>query len=308
MAKSMAEFLSPEYELFNLYHLDLSDMKPVTIAVIDNGINLNIPYFQKMFNDGLLSIYNLTNEKDINGDHGTHMSTSASLIIDNNRNRLHGLINLIVIKVMNKMGYGDSKAAIEAIDIAVGNDADIINFSFGTEERDEAFEAKCIDVANQGILINAAGGNDEGFSVDFPGSTNGVNAVGSFGLMGTNEGVFEFYHSKFSDQGAELNTSCVGEFITGFWDNGALVSISGTSSAAAISTRNAAILHGKGYDVHYANWVANAYEIGDPHKFGAGVIYPRTFANILSPEIFKPTVDLSKNQGCNFLSFLNKSK
>ncbi len=68
---------------------------------------------------------------------------------------------IMPLKVLNDKGEGDTKNVIRAIDYAINNGADIINFSFVGEGKSLSLEAAIRRAYEKGILIFAAAGNEQ---------------------------------------------------------------------------------------------------------------------------------------------------
>ncbi|NQT49651.1 S8 family serine peptidase [Candidatus Kuenenbacteria bacterium] len=163
----------------------------VVVAVLDTGIDLNHPDIKG-------NIWKNTNEvvgdrvdndnngyiDDVNGwnfvdsyyspnptltggynadavNHGTFVAGIISAIHDNGQG-IKGITNNVKIMpllVLDATGYGNSTNVSEAVDYAVANGADIINFSFGGYEYSEKLRGSIVNAYNNGVLIVAAAGN-----------------------------------------------------------------------------------------------------------------------------------------------------
>ena len=68
---------------------------------------------------------------------------------------------IMPLKVLDDKGEGDTNAVIKAIDYAIANDADIINFSFVGFGNSHALERAIRRAYNAGIIMVAAAGNEQ---------------------------------------------------------------------------------------------------------------------------------------------------
>lgn len=121
----------------------------VKVAVIDTGLNLKYTY-------PLCGIKDFTNTsfEDTHG-HGTNIS---------------GIIHKeakgadycqVVLKFFDKKSkVGNQYAVVKALEHAISQKVDIINFSLGGEEPNPAEKELIIKALNKGIIIVAAAGND----------------------------------------------------------------------------------------------------------------------------------------------------
>jgi subtilisin family serine protease len=161
--------------------------KPVTVAVIDTGINYNHPHLkQNLYFKGEKAAvkhfgvdfsktkYTLT-PHDEHG-HGTHVAGIIKTIFPQ--------VRILALKYYNPKASGQENlnATIKALKYAVDRNVDIINYSGGGPEA-SAEEKKVLEEAEKkGILVIAAAGN-ESSNIDvttnayFPASYNLSNIV-----------------------------------------------------------------------------------------------------------------------------------
>lgn len=170
--------------------------KNITVVVMDTGIAPHADFGNRIlmfqdFYDGRVGIY------DDNG-HGTHVS---GIIAGDGRTarRMMGGVdysgmapeaNLIMLKVLDSKGNGNTPKVLQAIDWIIKNknvyNIRLLNISVGmlpsagTKEQQELLEA-VDDVWNRGIMVVAAAGNNgpKGNTVTIPGISRKILTVGS---------------------------------------------------------------------------------------------------------------------------------
>ncbi|MBK1876989.1 S8 family serine peptidase [Pelagicoccus mobilis] len=174
----------------------------VTIAIIDSGIrsthedlkdNLWVNPNEKSngsdddrngIADDLYGFNAIKGNGDVSDDngHGTHVSGIAAAS-GNNSKGITGVTwnaQIMALKFLDASGYGTNSNAIEAINYAIAQKADIINNSWGGSEQSQAVFETLKRASNQGILIVTAAGNN-GANLDetptYPASFNIANQV-----------------------------------------------------------------------------------------------------------------------------------
>ena len=96
--------------------------------------------------------------------HGTIVAGIAAAY-GNNGTGISGVVwqtQIMPLKVLDDSGSGDTSKVIRAIDYAIANGADIINFSFVGFSKSALLEMAIRRAYNAELLIVAAAGNDEG--------------------------------------------------------------------------------------------------------------------------------------------------
>ncbi|MEM3505014.1 MAG: S8 family serine peptidase [Archaeoglobaceae archaeon] len=169
-------------EVWNLGY----DGSGVKIAILDTGINSSHGDFY--FEDGTLKIIysiDLTDDgtpEDLNG-HGTHVASIAAGT--GNETGLKGVAPgayLMNVKVLNRYGEGYESWIIQGIEYAVGNGADIISMSLGSESTsgEDPLSLACDAAVEKGVIVVAAAGNDgDYYKISSPGSAKKVITVGA---------------------------------------------------------------------------------------------------------------------------------
>lgn len=169
----------------------------VTIAIIDSGVDINHPDIKNnvWVNRDEIPDDNIDNDNngyidDINGwdflddvpdptpkldypledldknrgglNHGTVI---AGIIAaeGNNEEGIAGVSwdsNIMSLRMLDSLGYGDLEDLIETIKYAIDKKVDVINFSFVGYQHSELLDEVLLDAYNKGIVIVAAAGNE----------------------------------------------------------------------------------------------------------------------------------------------------
>jgi large repetitive protein len=151
--------------------------------------------------------------------HGTVIAGIIAAVGDNNEG-LTGVVwdaQIMAVRMLDKVGSGNSVDAREAIEYAVENGADVINLSFSGTTNDPALKAAVQEAYNNGVVIVAALGND-GVSVNdnpvYPACyRNGANDW-VIGVAASNK---YDKHSLFSNYGNCADLSAPGEEMYGLF-------------------------------------------------------------------------------------------
>lgn len=86
-------------------------------------------------------------------------------------------IEIVDIKVLNEQGKGEPRNIVQALELSIEEQVDIINISFGLES-DNKLLKKVIDrVLSEGIIIVAAAGNTHGLGTNYPAAYEGVISI-----------------------------------------------------------------------------------------------------------------------------------
>ena len=122
---------------------------------------------------------------DLNG-HGTHVASTIAESIDNGVG-VTGLAfgaQIMPVRVLDHLGYGDTARIARGIRFAASRRADIINLSFEFRESIRAREIPDILAAlryarRKGALVVGASGNDQSTSIAYPARADDVVSVGA---------------------------------------------------------------------------------------------------------------------------------
>lgn len=180
---------TPQIGATNAWELGI-DGTGVTVAVLDSGIDTTHPDLDQ----GVVSL-----ERDFTGSgstgdplgHGTHVAStiagSGEASDGENRGVAPGA-RLLNARVLNDAGEGDESWAIDAMEWAAANDADVINMSLGvrggyTDGTDPAALAVDSISARYDTLVTIAAGNEGNwgtpFTVTTPGTADSALTVGA---------------------------------------------------------------------------------------------------------------------------------
>ncbi len=211
--------------------LDYS-ITPITVAVIDSGVDFDHPDLQGRLVDGHVWVppdpdiiwmypfevpeYFDPEDPWDDNEHGTMVSG----IIAANTNNDCGIsgagnnwIDIMPLRIMDTSGYGEDYDAADAIIWAADHGADVINMSFGGPASEPSPMEAAVEYAyNKGCVLVAAAGNDGDTDIDIPAAYDDyVLAVGSVG------DTLEL--SDFSDYGPLLDVVAPGENIITTYPN-----------------------------------------------------------------------------------------
>jgi subtilisin family serine protease len=155
---------------------------PVTVAVIDSGVDVTHPDLRRNIwtnpgeiagngvdddHDGLVDDvhgWNFVNDSDQIGDDAGHGTAVAGVIAaqgDNDRG-VAGIAwrsKVMVLKVLDAHGNGGSLAVAQAVDYAVAHQARVINLSLGGPQGSGPLHDALVRASDAGILITVAAGN-----------------------------------------------------------------------------------------------------------------------------------------------------
>lgn len=202
---------------------DLSKLgSGVKVAVLDTGI---VPHEAL---PGLVKSIAIepfpANLENTNG-HGTAV---ASLIAGNSSIApgVAPATSLISVRVCNDNGTSDSFSIAAGMLAAMDAGAHIINLSMGTYEDSPLMAAAVAMVADRGIVIVAASGNDGQDDAAYPAAYPGVISVGAVDAQGN--------QLKFSNFGSYLSITAPGYQVNAAWPGNRYVRLSGTSVSAPL--------------------------------------------------------------------------
>lgn len=196
--------------------------KGLKVGVLDSGCDLNHPDLK----DAIDVAKDFTNSRfgaqDRNG-HGTHTAGTIAARADGN-----GIIGLLpecrlhVYKVLDDSGAGSSEGIARAMDEAAADGCDLINCSFGAGFPDPMMGAANRRIANKGVWVICAAGNDGG-AAGYPAAWNFNVAVAAYQRNGQ--------PAPFSARGAAVDIGAYGVDIVSCAPGGGHQKMSGTSMA-----------------------------------------------------------------------------
>jgi hypothetical protein len=158
--------------------------RPVTVAVLDTGLDATHPEFAGRVAPGANYVRLGQPPADDNG-HGTHV---AGIIAAAGGNGVGGLgmawqARIMPIKVADSSGNLTSEAWLNGITFAVNNGAQVLNMSFGGTTYSSTEQAYITDAWNHGVVLVASAGNsgDSGNPVEYPAAYVNVISVAATG-------------------------------------------------------------------------------------------------------------------------------
>jgi subtilisin family serine protease len=259
----------------------------VRVALLDTGIDESHPDLEAAIDDARDFTRSRGGPADYNG-HGTHV---AGIVAARQNGRgvigVAPLCRLLIGKVLDNDGAGNSAAVAAAIDWACDEGARLISMSLGSPEPDPRLLAVIRHATAKGVFIIAAAGNaGRTNSVNYPArwrETVAVAAVDRTGLL-----------SGFSSRGPQVDIAAPGHSVLSTYRNGGYARLSGTSMAAPFVAGVVALLVSLHRDKHDAHTpLRNTIELlehlrrtaidagppGRDHGYGWGLINPdRLFA------------------------------
>ncbi|WP_027091871.1 S8 family peptidase [Cohnella thermotolerans] len=209
----------------------------VKVGVIDTGVDFNHPDLRHSVERGINLIQRTMLPQDDNG-HGTHIAGTIAAA-----NRLHGTIgvapraSIYPIKAFDYNGTAYVSDIILGIDWCVRNRMDVVNMSFGMQNRSKALLSAVNNAYRSGILIVASSGNDgKRDEIDFPAGYRQTIAVGATNRQGR--------VASFTNRHGGIDIYAPGEKIDSCWLRGTRKVMSGTSMATSHVTGAVALLLG----------------------------------------------------------------
>ena len=184
------------------------------IAIIDSGCFDHILLREKLiYGKNFTSEGNSQNVTD-NFGHGTHIAGIIHDIIPE--------AQLLIIKVLDRYGYGTIDEITQGIYYALDKGANIINISIGYEDPDDELKTAIETAESKNVPVICAAGNDN--TISYP-AQYGIS-VGSIDNKGN--------VSKFSTIKATLYA--IGEDVKSTYVNDSYEILTGTSMATAKMT------------------------------------------------------------------------
>jgi serine protease len=147
----------------------------VRVAVLDIGISMYHPDRGNVI--GSVSFVSGEAVEDFDG-HGTH--TSGTIAAADNDIGVVGVApeaDLLIAKVMDNTGSGQTSWLISGIEWAVNNNAKVISMSLGSYSYSVALDTACSNAFAAGTLLVAAAGNDNVNTPSYPAALSSVISV-----------------------------------------------------------------------------------------------------------------------------------
>jgi subtilisin family serine protease len=167
---------------FGAWDRETGNRNPVTVAVLDTGIDLAHPDLVARVTDGTNELGGTTSLDD-NG-HGTHVGGIIAAST-NNRVGVAGMswgARLLAVKVLNDKGEGTDCSVVNGYLDAVDAGAKVINMSLGADAACPIAYGLAVRYGqDKNVVPVAASGNsgDDGNPTESPASCEGVVAVGA---------------------------------------------------------------------------------------------------------------------------------
>lgn len=204
------------------------------VAVVDTGIDFQHPDLAGNVKGGVSFVKGSKSYRDDNG-HGTHVAGTIAAV-DNDI----GVVGvapeawLYGVKVLDRTGSGWLSDVIAGIDWSVASGMQVITMSLGSSGSSSSLESAVDNAYNQGIVIVAAAGNDNGGAVSYPAKYNSVIAVTA---TDSRDNI-----AYFSNIGPEAELAAPGVNILSTYKGGSYATLSGTSMATPHVTGTVALL------------------------------------------------------------------
>ncbi|CUU46737.1 S8 family peptidase [Clostridium beijerinckii] len=216
----------------------IKQKREIKVAVLDTGVDYTHPDLKNrvLKSKGYNFVDNNSDTMDDNG-HGTHVSG----IIAANANDNIGIagidgtldVKIIPIKVLNSNGEGEVNDIVRGIKYAADNGADIINLSFGANEKSKSIAEAISYAKSKGAFVVAAAGNDNEDSDNISPAGDGAFTVAAMS--------YNYKKASFSDYGNCIKVSAPGVEILSTVPGG-YEAWDGTSMAAPVATGIAAMV------------------------------------------------------------------
>lgn len=155
-------------------------LKPVAVAVVDTGVDLDHPDLKARLLPGYNAIERGQPPKDDNG-HGTHVAGTIGAINDNGLGVAGMAPNarILPVRVLGGAGSGSLFGIADGIRWATDHGANVINLSLGGPSDSQILASAIQDSIRQGVTVVAAMGNSGKNEKLYPAAYAGVIAVGA---------------------------------------------------------------------------------------------------------------------------------
>lgn len=152
----------------------------ITVCVVDSGYERVNPDLPSGSNVSGTNDSGTGNWFEAGGSHGSHVAGTIAAM--NNDFGVQGVlpnnnVNLHIIKVFNEQGYAYSSGLVAAVQACQDAGADVVNMSLGGPSFNSAENSGLAALANSGMLLIAAAGNDGDSTHSYPASYDSVVSV-----------------------------------------------------------------------------------------------------------------------------------
>jgi serine protease len=215
----------------------------VMIAIVDQGVKYDHPDLANNM-DATVSNYGkdfVDSDSDPYPDnkkdefHGTHVAGIAAAETDNSEG-IAGICDASVLscRVANEEHVATRSDLASGVRWATDNDADVINISLGESDYSQVVKDAVSYAFENGALVVAAAGNQNGGSVEYPAAMDECIAVSA---LNTDGGI-----AGFSSTGSPVELAAPGTAVLSASTTDGYVSYSGTSMAAPVVSGVAALI------------------------------------------------------------------
>ena len=202
----------------------------ITVCIIDSGYDIASPDLMDNNHSGS-NDFGTGNWFEPGGSHGTHVAGTIAAV--NNSEGVIGIlpnrqINIHIVKVFNESGWGYSSSLVAAVQTCADNGANVVNMSLGGGLPSNTERTGMSRVADAGVLLIAAAGNDGNSALSYPASYDSVVSVAA---IDSNRDQAEF--SQFNSR-VELSAPGVAILSTVGVGDGVQSSITRTDGTEAV--------------------------------------------------------------------------
>ncbi|UTT43526.1 S8 family serine peptidase [Exiguobacterium aurantiacum] len=234
----------------------------VTVAVLDNGIDMN----HEDLKDKIVNPYDTVYDSAYTltpGKHGTHVAGIVGSQMDNYYGGVGVAPDAAIMPIDVFIGESAyTSDVIEGVYRAVDQGADIINMSLGSYNYNYSFQQAINYAYARGVAVIAAAGNDATSEAHYPSSYNHVISVGSTTSYDT--------LSSFSNYGWNIDVTAPGSQIVSTTPYNSYGSMSGTSMASPVVAGVAALIKatepGLSVDALTERLTSTADDLGSPGR------------------------------------------
>lgn len=242
----------------------ISRGKPVKVAILDSGINQDIPQLSSSVVKSFNAIDHSSEVNPLN-NHGTMI---ASIIAGTSSEKfpigINNQVELYDVQVLDKTGLGDIEHTISGIKWAIENKVDIINMSYGFSMDDPQFHEVIQRAQEEGIILVAASGNTIGLSTDYPAKYKEVLSISAIDKQ---KDIF-IYAGK-----GKVDYVAPGVDVPVLNENGGIDKKTGTSFATAYATGIISLLKTSLNNEEITEYLnSHALELGPTSIYGKGLI------------------------------------
>ncbi|RYD32854.1 MAG: peptidase S8 [Verrucomicrobiaceae bacterium] len=190
--------------------------KGVTVAVLDSGVaaDAGIPASQLKYIDIGLGTVGSGSEDG----HGTAVGYLVNQVAPG--------ADILSIRVTGADGVSDLFTLAQGIRTAVDSGVSAVNISLGAYQNSLVLSAAIAYAAERGVLVVAAGGNDQAAQLTWPAADARVVSVGAVDALGQ--------QATFSNSGENLSLTAPGYGIYTPWLGGDRIVFDGTSASSPI--------------------------------------------------------------------------